>query len=254
MLSQKLLNVWRQGRVAKIGSLIVAALLMTACAPSRQSFALKNLQSQLARQYHECVPLGWAPVPIAGTYYPGDSIESSQADSWIKALWVGFIPADDLKRPQVRATYDVLEHLVSAGLAAKHRFPRGYRYHLTLAGMPYYFDGNDFHNNPDHIPYLCYSKIVPEDVVWTQPARSERIADRTADVFRAAFRWHASESAAWANDAMLRSHSVVLAPVTAPAVATFARSGKAWSVESLSSAGSPMPRLADASVWPHGLP
>lgn len=232
------------------GLLMAVVLFLTACAPTRERLILKNLQAQLASQYHNCVPLGWSPVPVAGTYYPGHSIESSQEASWLKALWVGFIQVDGLNDPEVRATRDVLEHLVRAGLVAENRFPHGYRYHLTMAGAPYYFDGNDFHNNPDHIPYLCYSKIAPEGVVWTRPVHSERVGDRTADIFRVSFQWKAGENASWASDPLLRSHSVTLAPVTSPAIATFIRSRDVWVVAGISTFGRSVPRVADASVWP----
>lgn len=236
-------------RFARGSALWIMVALMAACAPNPHSVILKSLQSQLANQYHECVPLGWAPVPIDGTYYPGYSIESSDEGSWLKAMWIGFVATNELKRPDVRATYDVLDELTRAGLVVKRRFPRGYRYHLTVSAMPYYYSSNDFGNNPDHIPYLCYSTIVPDRVVWNQPVRMEPIGTRTAGVFRAAFEWHASERAPWAASAVLRSHSVRLAPARGALVAKFANVDGKWIVENIYSTERRVPRLADASVW-----
>jgi len=235
--------------LVRLGLLIAAVAALGACAPTNARVILKTVRTQLANQYHECVPLGWAPVPVAGTYYPGYSIEASDERAWLKALWIGVVRADALSRPDVRATYDVLDQLAQAGLVVKRRFPQGFFYHLTVRALPYYFDGNDFGNNPDHIPYLCYSRVVPDRVVWSQSVRAERAGGRTADVFRAAFHWHASEIAPWAASPLLRSHSVVLAPTQSPVVATFVQVQSSWLIETIVTAGRPVPRLADASVW-----
>ncbi len=44
----------------------------------------------------------------------------------------------------------------------------GIRYNLTERAFPYYFEGNDFGDNPDHLSYLCYSRLVPDRVVSSQ--------------------------------------------------------------------------------------
>ena len=235
--------------LVKIG-LFMAVTSLGACAPTDARVILKNVQTQLANQYHECVPLGWAPVPVAGTYYPGYSIEASDERAWLKALWIGVVRADAMSRPDVRATYDVLDQLGQAGLVVKRRFPQGFFYHLTMRAMPYYFDGNDFGNNPDHIPYLCYSRVVPDRVVRNRSVRADRVGGRTRNVFRAAFHWHASEIAAWAAGPLLRSHGVVLAPTQNPVVTKFVMVQRSWLIETIATTGRPVPRLADASAWP----
>ncbi len=210
------------------------------------------LRSQVANQYHECVPLGWAPVPVAGTYYPGYSAELQETNSWLRPLWLGSVQTSDLQRPAVRATFEVLNELAHVGMLESRRVPGGFRYRLTLRALPYYFDENQYGNNPEHWPYLCYSLIVPQRVVWNQPIQLERHGYRpsASEAFRVGFQWRPSQVASWSNNAILRSHSVILAPTASPLIATFAKRDGAWIIQHLSAPVPFRPQVIDSSVWP----
>jgi hypothetical protein len=210
------------------------------------------LRTHLADQYHECVPLGWNPVPVAGVFSPGYSTEFRQTVEWLPAFWLGKIQMGELTHADGRVAYQVLEALVRKGLLEKHVAQGSFRYNLTLRGLPYYFDRNQYGNNPDHLPYLCYSTIVPVDVTWSQSLRVERIWDEfpRMQVFRAAFTWRVGPDAEWANDAILRSHSVILTPTQSPALAKLVNWGGDWEIEHIYTFTPMLPKLADASVWP----
>lgn len=232
-------------------ALLVAALL-TACARTDDRAILGMLQTQLAKQYHECVPLGWTPVPNAGTYYPGVSVTMEENGVWLPAVWVARVRRRDLARPDVRTAAAVLDELTKKGLLIRTTTPGASRYRLARIGWDFYYDENDYGNNPDHIPYLCYSTIVPQRVIASEPARHERLPDGShdEDVFRATFAWTPSPVAAWANDAFLRSHSVALGPAETPVTATFANRHGAWTIVQLSTP-TPLGRVVNASAWPH---
>lgn len=91
---------------------LFASVAINACSPTNHWFVMHALQTQLALQYHECVPLGWDPVPVDGTYYPGYSAELQDKNSWLPALWLGSIQPSDLRQPDGRAAYEVLNELV----------------------------------------------------------------------------------------------------------------------------------------------
>ena len=236
-------------RNAAILALCTGAAL-TGCSPTDQRVIMNRLNSQLTQQYHECVPLGWNPVPVAGTYYPGSSAEFVEENTWLRPVWLGSVRTSDLLRPETRAIYRVLNKLVKAGMVEKNRTPGGFRYHLTMRALPYYFDDNALGNNPDHIPYLCYSKIVPQRVIWNQPIHLEQSRDNVGriEVFRVAFSWTSSPVGSWSADADLRSRSVILAPVASPTIVKFIKSGKTWEIGSIEA---PLrnPRLVDVSLW-----
>lgn len=210
------------------------------------------LKTQLVDQYHECVPLGWDPVPVAGAFSPGYSSEFRQKVEWLPAFWLGKIQAGELAHADARVAYNVLNALARKGLLEKHSVAGSFQYNLTMAGLPYYFDQNQFGNNPDHLPYLCYSTIVPMDLKWSQALHIERIGDELLrmQVFRAAFTWRASADADWANDAFLRSHSVILVPTQSPALAKLVNWGGYWEVEHMYTFTPMLPKLVDASAWP----
>ncbi len=213
---------------------------MAACAPTDHGVILKNLKSQLAQQYHECVPLGWDPVPVlAGVFYRGYSTEYISEIKWLPAQWIGIVHLKDLRDPEVRASYTVLSELVRAHMVERTTVLGGFRYHLTMRALDYYWERTQYHNNPGGEPYLCYSTIVPQRVLWNQPVHTERDRDgHPIQTFRAAFEWRASPIAEWANDPMLRSHSVILAPMFSPTIAKFVNVDGDWVIQ------------ADASVWP----
>ena len=230
---------------------LFAAALLTACARTDDRAILGMLRTQLAKQYHECVPLGWSPVPNVGTYYPGISVTVQENGVWLPAVWVARVRRHDLARPDVRTAAAVLDELTRKGVLERTPVRDGFRYRLTRVGWDFYYDENDYGNNPDHIPYLCYSTIVPQRVVWSEPARRERSRDGShdEDVFRAAFAWRQSPVAAWANDAFLRTHSVTMGPTENQLTATFANRHGEWIIVQL---GTPTPtgRVVDPSAWP----
>jgi hypothetical protein len=117
--------------------------------------------------------------------------------------------------------------------------------------MHYYYDENDSAGNPLHLPYLCYSTIIPDNVVWTQPVHLERDAGAAnVEVFRTSFTWHASENASWAADPVILSHSVVLPPDKSPVFAKFIRPEHDWLIGNTFAAASAYPQLLDRWVWP----
>jgi len=91
---------------------------------------------------------------------------------------------------------------------------------------------------------------VPERVVWTKPIHADRVGARDAQVFEAAFEWTAGPPAAWANDPILRAHSVVLSPTRSPSVATFVQDGRDWNLAKLGPSEPPLGRIVDVSAWP----
>ncbi|HEV2261944.1 MAG TPA: hypothetical protein VGR69_06645 [Candidatus Rubrimentiphilum sp.] len=218
------------------------AMSLSACSPNRDAAVLHLLRAQLGDQYRACVPLGWDPVPIATTFIPGFSAEYRPPVEWLPPFWLGAIQNDELRDPSARVAFDLLNHLAKQSLVEKHVTPFGFRYNLTMAGLAFYLESSQYGNNVDHLPYLCYSRIVPTKIVWAQPIRQ---------TYRAGFQWSAGDGAPWANDPFLRSHSVILAPTKSPAIAKIVRFGGSWEVVRLY-AGSMLPQLSDAAVWPRG--
>ena len=152
------------------------------------------------------MPLGWSPVAVAGTYYPGTSVTLYEEGVWLPAQWIGRVRARDLARRDVRTISGVLNELARAGMLVRDNARGGTRYHLTAAAAPFYYDENDYGNNPDHIPYLCYSTIVPQQVLSIDSARRGRLryGSHDEEMFHATFAWTPSPIAVWANDAFLR--------------------------------------------------
>ena len=230
---------------------IMAALslaLAAACSPTNHRVVLRELRHQLAAQAHECIPLGWTPVPVDASFYPGYTAQYQDERSWLAPLWLGSIRNSDLKSVQARTSAAILDALARVGMVQRIAVPGGSHYRLTVAAMPYFYARNDYGNNPDAIPYLCYSTIVPDHVVWSDSI--QRNARR--GVFHAVFTWHASPPAPWAGDAFLRAHSVVLVPFSQTVVATFEDDGGEWSIVRLAQPDkSRLPRLAVSAAWVH---
>lgn len=210
--------------------------------PANSHFAMSSLDAQLSDQYHECVPLGWNPQPVAGSYYPAYSAEYRENGVWLHPYWLGRVRRSDLNDPNKHLVYDVMNALVHAGLLQRSAAGDALYYRMTLAATPYYYEANSYGNNPDHLPYLCYSRIVPQAIL--SRARMGRNA------FRVKFAWQVSEAAPWANDRFLRDHSVVLPPLTNPALATFVREHGMWAIKYLATGGVAMlPRAVDVAAW-----
>lgn len=227
--------------------------LLATCSPTDHSVVLKQLRAQLAQQFHECVPLGWTVVPHNGLALPGVSVEINEYGNGrvlLPALWLARVDVRKMARRDVRATVQLLDALARAGMLERQRGPHGSFYRLVPRAMPYYFADANRGNDPDALPYLCYSTIVPDHVLWTQPVHVERTATSDEHVFRAAFAWRAGPIAPWASDPFIRSHGVMLTPTRSPAVAKFVQHGSDWSIAKLYSAEPPLPLVIDTSVWP----
>ncbi len=214
--------------------------------PSNPRFIMRALATQLSQQYHQCVPLGWAPQPVAGSYYPAYSAEYRQNGVWLRPYWLGMVPRSGLTHPKVRQAYGVLNALVRAGLLVRTSQSDGTYYRLTLRALPYYFDDNGFGDNPDHFPYLCYSRLLPTRVRWTRPAGSHAV--------RVQFVWRPGPAAPWADDPFLRKHSVVLPPLGDPVVAVFSDHGGQWYVKTLLTRNAMLPRVTDVAAWQASAP
>jgi hypothetical protein len=226
-----------------------------ACAahkPTQDEIALNRLTQVLREQPHECVPLGWAPVTvISRTYYPGYTSGHSTYEEWLDAIWRGAVHDRDLSHRDVRAVFDVLNALVAHGLMTRERARNGYEYHLTMAAVPYFYGGDNFDDNHGNLPYLCYSTVVPTRIAWGQRIHSEinEYAMIRQPVFRVAFDWTSSAPAEWANDRVIREHSVVLPPVFSPALAKLSYRFGDWHVPNIFSNDMNLPRVVDPAVW-----
>lgn len=204
---------------------------------------MRTLHGDLAEQYHECVPLGWDPVPVeTHYYYEGFTSEYREAGVWLHPLWLGLIHTSDLSDPNARTAKDVLNALARAGMVERRVAGDDTFYRLTSRAVAYYFESNRFGSNPEHWPYLCYSSIVPRRVLWTKRDG--------AHSFRVSFEWEIGARASWANDRFLLKHSVILPPISNPAVAVFSDAGGWWHVTHLETPNAMMPRAVDAAAWP----
>ena len=215
---------------------------------------MRELRDQLARQYHACVPIGWNPVPASGTFYPGISVTVQEEGVWLPVMWKARIGARAAKRPDVRAVAQVLDELARIGMLSRQSWPNGEYYQLTERALPYFFADDEHGSNPEALPYLCYSAIVPQRVVSNEDVHVENLHGtiNEAHVFRASFQWSAGPAAAWANDPVLRSHSVLLEPNADTLIAQFVKLGSSWRILKVFAPESPLPALVDASVWPRG--
>lgn len=231
-------------RVGAMAALLLA--LAAACSPTNHRVVLRELRNQLATQVHECIPLGWTPVPVDASFYPGYTAQYQDERSWLAPLWLGSIRSSDLRSSQARTSFMILRALVRAGMVQSIPVPGGFHYRLTVAAMQYFYARNDYGNNPDAIPYLCYSTIVPDRVMRTDEIQG----NQKRRVFHATFAWHASPPAPWADDAFLLSHSIVLAPFSRTVVATFEENGGQWFIVGLRQPDkSALPRLAVSAAW-----
>lgn len=199
--------------------------------PHANRVLLESIAAQLKYAYHDCVPLGWEPVPVRGTYYPGYTASLQTYAEWLDALWRGRIDTRDLNRPGATEVFNVLNHLAHAGLLERRSVPGAFDYYLTTRALPYYYASSTYHDNRDSLPYLCYSTIVPDRVVWLQLAgKSAKLGGRWYTV---SFEWKPGSTAAWANDWYIRAHSVVLPPLRSPVTAKlFYRNGN-WNLASV---------------------
>jgi len=71
----------------------------------------------------------------------------------------------DLRRPDGRAVFAVLNHLVHAGLLSRVSEQNGYSYEMTIdATVHYYYGLSQYNDNRGNLQYLCYSHVGPDGV------------------------------------------------------------------------------------------
>lgn len=231
--------------------MLALVVALNACSHTSDWYALRDLDERFSDQMHDCVPLGWNPVRVDDRFfYSGFSSELDETFWYLPPPWVATLRPQDRANPQARTAQAVLDHLVRAGIVSRTRLRGSTHYNLTLPGLDYFFDANHFGNNPLHEPYVCYSKIVPERVLWKQAVHIERdpFGSGMVQVYRMAFTWVAVPDSGWSPDAFVRAHSVVLGPETDPAIAKFVLRGTHWYLESVYA--SRRDRVVDPSVWP----
>jgi hypothetical protein len=235
---------------SKATCVLLATAAIAACSANSPRAVLSAFEDRF--RYYECVPLGWAPVARGDGYYNGYSAEVDETSWWLPPTWSARMSARSLRTPDARVTYTLLNHLAAAGMIERVATGYGFAYHLTLSALPYYFDEDDYGNNPEHYSYLCYSRIVPDHVLWIQPIHRERIGQVSIEsqVFRAAIQWSPGPIASWASDGFIRSHSVILPPQNIPIVMTFVNDNGVWDVNYPFDRLLPHLRFADAAAWP----
>lgn len=214
---------------------------------TRDDAVLASLAHDLRFTYHECVPLGWAPVAVSGSYYPGYTASIQNYGLWLDALWRGHVDRRDLKTAQARTVFATLNHLVRAGLLRRKTAPSGFDYFLTTSALPYFNGSSVFLNNRDSLPYLCYSSISPTHVEWVAPDAAAP-SRRGVKWYHVKFSWVPSAPPAWAHDPFLRAHSVVLAPITSPTIASIEYVDGDWTLANLYDRGWMLPALSQATA------
>lgn len=86
---------------------ILSLFSLTACMSSQQ-LLLNAVEEQFSGQFHKCVPLGWNPLPVDGSYVPSFSVEFRERDAWLPPLWLGFLPRSAINTPNGRTAAVVL--------------------------------------------------------------------------------------------------------------------------------------------------
>lgn len=247
-------NHGRAGSRPAVIMTMALSVFVYLCACSRplahNQALLDHLSERMKLQYHECVPLGWTPVRAGASFYPGYTATQATYVEFLDAIWRGHVGKIELRNRDAAVTFDVLNHLVQAGMLTRTENSSGYDYFLTWNSIPYFYAYNVYRNNRGSQPYFCYSTIVPTRVVLVEPATPDpgyRL--KRGHLYRVAFSWTASAPAGWAVDPFLRSHSVILAPVRSPVSAKMLYYGGQWWLLNLYDHGYMLPQLADATAW-----
>jgi hypothetical protein len=229
---------------------------LSACTPTpdppaggSRAAILSELSYAFTFQYHACVPLGWGPVAVAGTYYPGYVASLQNYGEFLDAVWRARIALPQISDPQIRPVYEVLNHLVGAGLLSRTRDASVYEYYMTANAMHYYYGISRYDNNRAWMQYLCYSRVLPDRLLWVQ--RIPQPSDWTghAQWYRVSFTWKASAPAGWARDPFLRRHSVILSPLKSPTQAKMFYIDGHWHVANIYDRTWMLPALRDAAAW-----
>lgn len=185
---------------------------------------MEELSAHLDGHDHRCVPLGWLPVAVAGSYYPDYSIEYRPEGVWLRPYWIGAIFNGQQNEPHIRKVAEVMDALAAVGLVQQQKIRIGHVYRLTPKAIPYYSEDNSYGDNPDHLPFLCYTRIVPTKI--------ESLVSGTGQSLEVRFSWNETAASQWAND-YLREHSVILPPLSSPVMATLQKDQYGWQVQDL---------------------
>lgn len=232
----------------RILALCLIVLGLGACS-ARYRPVLDAIATDFRFQYHECVPLGWVPVPAAGSYYPGYTASLGSFHEFLDAAWRGRIDTKDLGSPTVQREYAILNHLVHSGLLSRSDSHDAAIYELTVDAWPYYFDSSIYNNNRDSLQYLCYSQVEPTNIDSVTPIEPPKDVRRKASWYRVTVEWEPSRIARWARDSFLREHSVILPPLRDPAQLTMYERGGVWYVHAIDDNVTALPALSDIAAW-----
>jgi hypothetical protein len=234
-----------------LGVCVSASLLLSGCSDGK-SPVLAALSDQAGAVFHQCVPLGWVVVPVARTYYPGSDFSVYQEGVIAQPYWLGRMSRRAMATRDGREVLAMLDRLSRAGLVARDS-SRGAAttFWVTRAGAPFVDSADSYADNREAYPYLCFSKIVPTTIVQQKALPDEPATAHSPERerFSVTFDWTASAPAAWANDPYIRSHSVILAPTTSPAVATLVKIGDEWVLQKLDDSNLNDPVAVNPAVW-----
>jgi hypothetical protein len=233
---------WVFGVIPLVLAALIGAEYFATPRPDSSRALLASLARELRFTYHDCVPLGWQPVPVRGTYYPGYTASAANYAEWLDALWRGRIAKAELREPQAHSVFTLLNHLVNAGLLSRRDDGAVYRYFMTPQALPYYYASSVFHDNRDSLPYLCYSTIVPQHIEWMTPVVNTKTPH--ARWYDLQFTWKPSAAPEWAQDPVVRAHSVELAPLTSPTNAKVSYEDGSWYLDNIYDRGWMMPALS----------
>jgi hypothetical protein len=235
------------GLCVALGLILDVVAIETQARSARPLPVLQQLASSIDEQYHECVPLGWFPDNGAWPgYVPVHNADVAAKGVAIEALWVGVIPARTLGDPQAVAIKSLLDELTRLGLLERRDALGEFRYNLTRDGERYYYERNEFGNNVEAWPYLCFSHLHATNVAWTSPAAKGRGTYRHDVTARIRFTWERADEAAWATP-VVKAHAVELNPTSTPAEATVQRRPDGtWRLVELDFS---FPRVEDPAAW-----
>jgi hypothetical protein len=219
-------------------------LMFSGCVPASKPTVFEALSERVSQQYHQCVPLGWAVVPTAGSFYPGTNFSLYETNVIAQAFWLGRVSRRAASRRDGREVLEILDRLVRAGMVDKETSPAFSRFSLTYKAIPYFYNDDHYGSNRGAFPYLCFSTVTPTRILKQNAIKHER--ERTLDV---RFAWVASASASWANDEYIQSHSVILSPTTSPATARLVEVDAVWRVREIHDANFNDPVVVDAHAW-----
>jgi hypothetical protein len=220
------------------GLLLLFLIIANAIYPYGERWlSFRRIIAAVDREPHQCVPLGWAPQPVANTFVVGESVYLDTQSWYLSPLWVGLMPTKPRSR-SLKRIGSILDDLTSRGLLTKVVGNGEALYDLSSRGFRYYYQDDFADSNPERESYLCFSYVVVN--------RWKKIGGSTGTSYT--IWWEPTELASWArSDSLVLSHSVVLAPTTNPFVIELSNFGNDLSINGVTKAGEN--KLAEPSVW-----